>query len=273
MIWNRVIYGKVTTIDLIIVVALFSAAFGLVRLINYYLFRKLKDKSSKHTLDIFRKTTATLLYSVALISALPYLGLKLSGLIVAGGITGVVVAFASQNIVSNLISGLFLLIEHPIKIGQAVQIDQITGIVENISIIATIIRTYDGLYVRVPNSRVFTQDITNYVNNIVRRLDLEIGIRYSNDAERALDTLRQVIDAEPRVLINPEPMLYVKSLDDSAVTLGINVWAPVTEWFPLRRELLLRLKLALEAAGFEIPFPQRTVWLARASIPGDQSPV
>ncbi len=189
------------------------------------------------------------------------MGIQLSGLLLAGGITGIILGFASQNIVGNLISGIFLMIEKPIKIGDQVEIDKISGFITDIRIISTLIRTYDGLLVRIPNQQVFTSNITNLVGFPVRRFDFTIGIRYSDDADYAIELIKDLIDKEPFALLNPEPSVYVSELGDSSVIITVRIWAPISEWFTLKTNLVWAVKKTLEEKGIEIPFPQRVVYL------------
>jgi small-conductance mechanosensitive channel len=190
------------------------------------------------------------------------LGVKLSGLLVAGGIVGLAIGFASQNIVENLLAGIILMLERPIKIGNGVNIDGTTGIVEDIQIMSTTLRSYDGLYIRLPNQKVLTANITNFVSNVARRVDYDIGIRYSDDADKAITLIKDFLDAQPMVLKNPEPIVFVSELGDSAVIIALRFWAPVAEWFGVKTQLLWKIKTLLEAEGIEIPFPQRMVWFA-----------
>jgi small-conductance mechanosensitive channel len=199
---------------------------------------------------------------VALIFILSLLGVNPAGLLAAGGIAGIVIGFASQSIVSNLISGVFLIIERPINIGDQVAIGESSGFVEDISIISTTIRKYDGLYVRIPNEKVFTTSITNYVAHVVRRLEYVIGIRYSDDADKAIRIIKNVLDLIPLTLKKPEPQAFVDNLGDNAVNIFVRFWVPATEWYPVKMELLWKLKIALEKEGIEVAFPQRVLWFA-----------
>jgi small-conductance mechanosensitive channel len=197
-----------------------------------------------------------------LIIILPLLGVKLSGLLVAGGIAGLAIGFASQSVIGNLISGLFLMIERPIAIGNVVNIDGTVGIVEDIRIISTTLRTFDGPFMRVPNQKIFTANITNYAQNVARRFEYVIGIRYSDDADKAIEVIKKLIEEHPLILINPAPMVFVDNLGDNSVNIIVRIWAPATEWFGVKTELLWKIKQALEKEGIEIPFPQRVVWFA-----------
>ena len=260
MICNKVLFGTVTFLELIEAGVVMLIAVFIGRVLTLFAHRRLRDRISKHSLDLVLKAITYTIIIIAFITDLRILHFKLSGLLVAGGITGIVVAFASQNIVSNLVSGVFLLFERPIRIGQAVNIENTTGVVEDIRIISTIIRTYEGLYVRVPNEKVFTNNITNYEANIVRRFEYTIGIRYSDDAEKAIAVIKQEIQKHPYILINPAPLVYVEQLGESSVIIAIKLWSPVSEWFGVKTEMLWKLKKAIEAAGIVIPFPQRVLY-------------
>jgi small-conductance mechanosensitive channel len=175
-------------------------------------------------------------------------------------VAGLAIGFASQSIIGNLISGIFLFVERPIKIGNGVNIDGAVGIVEDIRFMSTTLRGYDGLYVRMPNQKVFTSKITNFVTHIARRLDYTVGIRYSDDADKAIKIIKDLINDYPLTLVNPEPMVFVDELGDNAMNIVVRAFAPTTEWFVVKMELLYRIKQALEKEGIEIAFPQRVIW-------------
>ncbi len=233
------------------------------KVITTYLRRSLKEKITKEHLEIILKIVYYSIIIIGLIFfVLPALGVKPSGLLVAGGIAGIILGFASQSIVSNLISGIFLMVERPIKIGNQVNIDGISGFVEDINIISTIIRTYDGLFVRMPNEKVFTTNIKNYVGNVARRFEYIVGITYGDDADKAIGIIKNIIESHPLALKIPEPMVFVDNLGDNAVNIIVRIWAPSTEWYDVKTELLWIIKKTLEENGIEIAFPQRTLWFA-----------
>jgi len=196
------------------------------------------------------------------LSVLPTIGVHPSGLLVAGGVAGIVIGFASQSVVGNLISGLFLIIERPMKLGDSVNIAGTAGVVEDIRIISTTLRTFDGLYVRIPNEKVFTTDITNYVAHVAWRLEYVVGIRYTDDADKAIGIIKKLSEDHPLTLKNPSGDIFVDNLGDNAVNIMVRIWVPSTEWYGVKKELLWKIKTALEAEGIEIPFPQRTIWFA-----------
>jgi len=261
-VFSYTLYGDVTLYDLIFVIVVMLFASILARFITVNVRRTLIDRMKRDQLEILLKIIYFGILIIAFISVSPSIGIKLSGLLVAGGIAGIVIGFASQSIVSNLISGLFLIWEKPIKIGDQINVDGVSGFVEDIHIMSTIVRTYDGLYVRIPNERVFTSSITNYVANPVRRFEYTIGIRYADDAERAIEIIRRIIDEHPFALKHPEPAVFVDSLGESSVNIVAKIWAPSSEWYSVKMDLLWKIKKELENNGIEIPFPQRVIWFA-----------
>jgi small-conductance mechanosensitive channel len=253
--------GAVTLGDIFQFVLILSLTILISKIITLYLRKTLKDKVSKDVGETIVKFFYYGTIIIVSISALERMGIQLSGLLLAGGITGIILGFASQNIVGNLISGIFLIIEKPIKIGDQVEIDKISGFITDIRIISTLIRTYDGLLVRIPNQQVFTSNITNLVGFPVRRFDFTIGIRYSDDADQAIFLIKDLIDKEPFALLNPAPSVHVSELGESSVNVIVRIWAPISEWFTLKTNLVLSIKKILQENGIEIPFPQRVVYL------------
>lgn len=255
-----VVYGDVTVIDLLVVILTMAIAVIIAKIVSLNIRRTLADKLKRDELEILIKIINAAILIIAFISVLPILGLNLSGLLVAGGIAGIVIGFASQSVVSNLISGLFLMSERPIKIGDAVNISDVGGVVVDIHVMSTIIRTFDGVYVRMPNEKVFTSNIMNYHANVARRFEYVVGIRYSDDAEKAIQIIKEIIDEHPLALVYPGPQIFVDNLGDNSVNIIVRIWAPSTEWYGVKMELLWKIKKTLEENGIEIPFPQRTIW-------------
>ena len=161
--FNYVVYSNVTVLDLIFAVIIILVSLLISKIITSYLKRALKHRLSKDYYKLFVKLIHTVIIFLVILSVLPLLGVNLAGLLVAGGIVALVIGFASQSTVSNLISGIFLMIDRTVKIGDSVNIGDVSGVIEDISIITTAVRTYDGLYVRLPNEKVFNTNITNYV--------------------------------------------------------------------------------------------------------------
>jgi len=189
-------------------------------------------------------------------AALSPLGIDLTGLLVAGGVMGIVVGFAAQTVVANALSGIFLHIDRPLKLGDPVQVENISGHVIDISIFSTKIKTWDGNIVRIPNDKLFSTLITNYTASVARRIEFKIGISYSSDIGKAKEAILRVFNDHPLVLINPPPEVFVDDFGDSAIVLAARCWVPAPLWLRIRKELLELIKKAFDEVGVEIPFPQ-----------------
>lgn len=259
---DHIVYGNITVLDILFSLMIFIAGIIFAKLLTGYLRRSLKTKLNKDRLEIFLKIVYYLLILITVVWVMSSMGIKLSGLLVAGGFLGIIIGFASQSIVGNLVSGIFLTIEHPMKIGNAVNIDGTIGIVEDINIISTHIRTFDGLDIRIPNEKVFTTSITNYVSNIARRFEYSLGIRHEDDAQKAISIIREFLNKEPFVLVNPAPLVFVAKLDDSSVNISVKIWSPVSQWYSLYMRLLWEIKDILEQNDIIIAFPQQVIHFA-----------
>ncbi len=271
--FDKIIFGSVSVFDIILVTCILFVSLIAARVITLYLKRSFKDKIERDHLEVIVKIIRYGILAVAVIWVFTLLGLNLSGLLVAGGVAGIVIGFASQSIVGNLISGIFLMIERPLKIGEAVSIGDTAGYVEEINIISTNIRKYDGLYVRIPNQDVFTSSITNLVAHVARRFEYVVGIRYSDDADHAIEIIKSLLADEPFILFEPEPSIFVDELGDNAVNIMVRPWAPVNEWWSMKMKLLWKIKTTLEDQGIEIAFPQRVVWFGGKDKGMEESPL
>ena len=216
-----------------------------------------------------RKTMGRLVYyviiAVALLSALGISGLDLSGVFLAGGIAGIVIGFATQSLFSNLISGIFLQLDKPMKIGDPVlitgKLPDVAGVVVEITTLSSRLRMFDGTYVRLPNSDVFLSEIRNYSGAAARRVELSLGVAYKENLGEVISIIRESIARTPMVLVEPEPDIYVDSLGDSAVVVNVWCWIPFTVWFDMKKQLIEQLKAELDRNEIELPFPQRVVHL------------
>jgi small-conductance mechanosensitive channel len=254
-------------ITIVIIVAGFAIAHATRILAAGYFGRHLPPNA--------RRAVGQVLYygiiAIALLSALGISGINLSGLFLAGGIAGIIIGFATQSLFSNLISGIFLHIDKPMKVGDPVlitgKLPDVAGVVVEVTALSSRLRMFDGTYVRLPNSDVFLSEIRNYSHAAARRVELTIGVAYKEDTDRVIGIIRKSLQETPLVLVEPEPDLFVDSLGDSAVNISVWCWVPFSVWFDMKKQLLEQIKRALDANGIEIPFPQRVVYLAKEQPP------
>ena len=235
------------SIVIVVIIALF---------IRYWMRRVARPRIPIHVYTAIEKLVVYGIIILGILAALAPLGIELTGLIIAGGIVGIVIGFASQTVVSNFLSGIFLYIEAPFKVGDSVQIMNYGGVVEDIAIMSTKIRTWDGILVRLPNDKLFNSDITNYSKSVARRFRFKIGISYDSDIEKARKALLKLMEEHPMVLVNPGPQVLVVEYGDSAIILEVRGWAPTPVWFDTYMTMLKEAKNALDKVGVEIPYPQ-----------------
>ncbi|MCU0632699.1 MAG: mechanosensitive ion channel family protein [Methanolinea sp.] len=256
------IFGTVTLLDLIVFGVAVLATLVISKIAGIYLKKSLSDRVEPTELEKLIKAIQVAIIIVGVYLALPSFDINVADMLVVGGTIGLVIAFASQRIVSNFGSGLFLIAERPIKPGDNINIGEVSGMVEEIRVLSTIIKTHEGIYVRIPNEKVFTSDITNYVANVARRFEYTIGISYQSDAGTAIRIIKSLLDEHPFVLRHPAPSVFVDTLADSSVNLRVFIWAPSRVWWSVRTEMLWAIKKALEDAGIRLPFPQRVITFA-----------
>ena len=261
-ILSTMVIGEVTVMDLIIFAIITGISVFIAYVAGFYLKRGLSDTIRKDEMIKIVRLVQILLILAGIFISLPSFHVDFGELLVIGGTAGIIIGFASQRLVTNVGSGAFLMLERPMRIGDSVKIGDTSGTVDDIRVLSTTIKTYEGIYVRIPNETVFTSEITNYDANVARRFEYRIPIRYSDDADHAIYIIGNLLAGHPFVLKNPQPSVYVDELGDNGIIIMVRVWAPSSEWWSVRTEMLSKIKTALEKEGIEIPVPQRVVWFA-----------
>lgn len=232
----------------------------LVNKLVYRLFLKRWEKKwGPHQAVLVRKLLAYVVYIVAFIWILGIFGVSLGSVLTALGLFTVAVGFAAQTSVSNLISGIFLLFDRPFLIGDAVDIGGQVGIVLSIDLLSTKMRTFDNIYIRIPNEVVLKSVIKNLSRFDIRRINVEVGISYSEDISKAKEVIMDFIKKSPLVLAEPEPIVMTSNLGDSSVNLKVMAWIRRVDYLKAIDGLTQGVKEALDKAGIEIPFPQIVV--------------
>ncbi len=191
------------------------------------------------------------------------IGLNLTSLAFLTGALGIGVGFGLQNIVNNFVSGLMLLFERPFEVGDMVVLDNETGRVRKIGLRSTVIETFDRSELIVPNSLFISGKVTNWTHsNQVARIRISVGVAYGSDIERVLSLLKEAAATDPRVLSNPEPNPLFLRFGDSALEFELHAFiADVNDSLSVRSALCKQIAGLFQAAGIEIPFPQRDLHL------------
>lgn len=262
---------KVFNLLLAILIVLVTAIF--IKILNLNIRKILENKLEKQELILIERIVKYGIIGIVIISILPLLGFNISGLLVTGGILSIVLGFSSQKIISNLLSGILLILEKPIKIGDEVEIEGITGFVEDISIISTLIKTYEGTFVRIPNEKVFNSNITNFNKNSIRRIEYKIGISYKENIDRTITIIESLLQKNTFVLKEPKPEVFVSSLGGNSIEITIRFWSPTKTWYEMRKKMLLEIKRELESKGIEIPYPQKIVYLEEKTFKKEENKI
>jgi small-conductance mechanosensitive channel len=208
---------------------------------------------------LLARLAANAVLALFAVSALRQFGFDFAVLLGAAGIVTVAVGFASQTSASNLISGLFLILERAVQPGDVITIGGRTGEVISVDLLSTKLRTFDNLLVRIPNETMVKSEIVALNRLPIRRVDLAVGVAYATDLPRAEATLLAAASGNPLVLDEPAPQLIAQGFGPNSVDYLLTVWTERSQFLPVRNALMRDVKAALDAAGIDIPFPRRTL--------------
>ena len=238
-----------------------ALSFGASRAL-YQLFAR---RVSPQQAILIRRITFYGLGTLVVLSALRQLGLDLSLLVGAAGILTVAVGFASQTSASNLISGLFLLAEEPFEIGDVIRIGDTTGEVVSIDLLSAKIRTFDNLYVRVPNETLIKSEIVNLTRYPIRRFNVDFQVAYKEDLAGVEKVILETLDARVEILDEPAPMFRIQGFGASGMDLRVSAWTRTQGWYESESDLRMAIKQALDEADIEMPFPHVSVYAGSAT--------
>ena len=235
------------------------AANGILRLLSKYV--------NAQQAMLIRRISHHLIIALVLISTLKELGFELNVLLGAAGILTLALGFASQTSASNLISGLFLIGERPFAVGDYVRMGETTGEILSVDLLSVKMRTFDNLFVRIPNETVIKSEITNLTYFPIRRFDLMIGVAYKEDIPHVREVLLDVATRNPLCLEEPKPLFLFQGFGDSSLDIQFSVWAKREKFIELRNRIQEEIKQAFDSAGIEIPFPHRTIYTGSVTEP------
>jgi small-conductance mechanosensitive channel len=208
------------------------------------------------------------LMTLALLIALPMVGIDLTTLSVFGGALGVGIGFGMQKIAANYISGFIILFDKSIEPGRLIRVDRFRGTVAEIRTRYTVLHGMDGVDAIVPNEMLVNSVVESetFTNNLARAM-VQVGVAYASDVERAMALMVEAARAQPRVLTDPAPMAFLVAFADSGITLELGFWIndPKTGTLALRSDINLAILRSFRGAGIDIPFPQREVTIRGGS--------
>lgn len=197
------------------------------------------------------------------VMALQQVGFDMTAFLTGLGVLGFTVGFAIQDVSKNFVAGILLLLQQPFDIGDAIQVGDYAGVVLDVNLRATEMRTWDGRRVYIPNADVYTQAITNYSRAQTRRIELTVGVAYDTDLNVAREAALEAVRAVPGVLEDPAPTVVFHTFGGSSIDFTVYFWInpQETDLFGAKSAAVQAIHRVFQEKGIEIPFPIRTVYL------------
>ena len=225
--------------------------------------RKLMTKSNMDVMliNFLGNLVYTVLILVVVMATLDHLGIRTTSLLAVFGAAGLAIGLALKDSLSNFSSGVMIILFRPFKVGDFIEAGGASGVVEEVRMFATIMRTGDNRQIIVPNGQIYGGTITNYSAKPTRRIDLVFGIGYGDDIAKAKKIIDDIMQQDERILSDPAPGIALGELADSSVNFNVRPWVKNEDYWPVRADLLERIKLAFDANGISIPFPQQDVYM------------
>ena len=204
-----------------------------------------------------------LIIGLGIIIAVVGAGIDLNSFALLAGALGIGIGFGLQDIVMNFISGLILIFERPIQIGDAVQVEELSGRVQHIGIRSSTIKTWEGAEVIVPNGNLISNKLINWtLSDHRRRIDIKIGVAYGTDVNLVMETLLECAKINDKILTSPPPYVLFNDFGESSLDFELRCWtADFALWIEIRSDLRIAVEKAFREKKIEIPFPQRDLHL------------
>jgi small conductance mechanosensitive channel len=261
MIWAQT-QGLEFLMQLAAAIAIFVIGRIAIRIITSGMRKTMQRHEVDRTLQSFvTNIVRIVLLIVVILMALGTLGVQTTSFVAILGAAGLAIGLALQGSLSNFAAGVLIVFFRPYKSGDYIEAAGVSGTVEDVQILTTILKTPDNKRVIVPNGQVMGDVITNYSANDTRRVDLVFGVGYGDDLDKVKKTLKEVVAADSRVLAEPAPTIAVLELADSSVNFVCRPWVRTADYWSVWFDMTEAVKKRFDAEGITIPFPQRDVHL------------
>ncbi|MBT8096659.1 MAG: mechanosensitive ion channel, partial [Woeseia sp.] len=264
------LYSKIQTsgveLGINIITALFIFFVG--RLIARVLTRGLRKIMQKQQVDqILESFVCNLAYWAlmvfVIIAAITEIGVKTTSFIAVIGAAGLAIGLALQGSLSNFAAGVLIVLFRHYKVGDFIEASGVSGSVVSVQILTTTLKTGDNKAVIIPNGNILKGTITNYSANSTRRIDMVVGVGYEDDLDKVRATIKEIIDADERVLQEPACVIAVNELADSSVNFNVRPWVNTPDYWATRWDLTEAIKKRFDKDGISIPFPQRDLHIIK----------
>ena len=258
--------GTAFLLNVIASIALLVIGRWVVRLLTKLLDKLImRAKVDEPLVKFITNLAYVAMMALVVLAAINRLGIDTTSFAALIAASGLAVGFALQGSLSNFAAGVMIIIFKPFRVGNFVEAGGTSGVVEEIQIFNTIMRTGDNKQSIVPNSNITGENITNFSAKDTRRIDLVIGCGYDDDLRLVRQFLEELLAGEERVLDDPEPIVKVHELADSSVNFIVRPWVESSEYWNVRWDLTEQIKLGFDERGFSIPFPSHDVHVHNAA--------
>lgn len=247
--------------------ALLVVGFLLAKFISFYSVHLTGKIFKRHSSHLIKRISYYSIFLLFIFSALLELGFNLSILLGAASVLTVAVGFASQTSASNFISGIFLMAERSFVIGDVIRVGGTTGEVLSIDLLSVKIRTFDNLFVRLPNESLIKSEVTTLTKFPIRRLDIKIGVAYKENISRVKAILEKVAFDNPLCLEEPKPLYIFQGFEDSSLSMQLSIWATRENFIELKNTMHEEIKNAFDEENIEIPFPHLSIYTGNNTEP------
>ncbi|MEO0869303.1 MAG: mechanosensitive ion channel domain-containing protein [Cyanobacteria bacterium J06642_11] len=245
-------------LNIAVAIAIFLIGRWIAKILRRFTRKTLAKTRIDATLVVF---ASNMIYYVimafVLLAVLGQLGIETASLIALIAATGLAVGLSLQGSLANVAAGILLIIFRPFRVGDWIAASGVSGYVEEIELLTTILRTLDNRTVVIPNSKLTDDNIVNYSTLGVLRLDLVVGVAYDADLQQVKTVIRQVLAEDERILSQPEPTIGVLELADSSVNIAVRPWVKPADYNPVSLSVYEAIKIRFDQLGIVIPFPQR----------------
>jgi small conductance mechanosensitive channel len=259
-------FGPKLVVALLIMAAGFYIGRWVGRLADSMLVKLGLDEALR---QLMVRIVRILVLGLFFIMALQNMGVELLPLLAGLGVAGAGIALAMQGVLGNLAAGLTIIFTRPFQMGEYISIAEEEGTVEEIKLFNTVLSHPDRSRIVIPNRKIVGEILHNY--GTLRQIDVVVGVAYDTDIKQALETIRDLLAAHPKILQEPEPVIRVLTLADSGVQIAIRPWVSVADFIDVSSDITQAVLESFRERGIRIPYPQREVRLLGS--PSGQSPV
>ena len=268
--WNQLLElaqtkGVEFGINVVIALAIFYVGKMVISIVVRGLRKVMRRQEVEKTLETFVcNLVRTVLLVFVIIAAIGQLGIETTSFIAVFGAAGLAVGLAMQGALSNFAAGVLIVLFRPYRVGDFIEAAGINGVVEQVQILTTVLKTGDNKQIIVPNGQIMDSIITNYSANDTRRVDMVVGVSYGDDLDKVRSTIQELVAAEERILDEPACTIAVSALADSSVNFVVRPWVKTSDYWGVMFDLTEAIKKRFDKEGISFPFPQQDVHLYKA---------